>query len=76
MEETLCEDVLVEDDVADVVDDVVDDVVVVVVVDLDQTIEVADTVIIKRKHNDNTKNYRRTFDHNTAKYYNIKCFQI
>ena len=37
MEEALCEDLLVEDDVADVVDDVV------VVVDLDQTMEVVGT---------------------------------
>ena len=55
MEEALCEDLLVKGNVADVVDDVVDDVVVVV--DLDQSMEVIDTVIIERKHNDNTKDY-------------------
>ena len=38
MEEVLCEDLLVEDDVADVVDDFVG-----------QTMEVVDTVIIKEK---------------------------
>lgn len=47
VEEALCEDLLVEDDVANVVDVVVADVVVVV--DFDKTIEVVDTAIIRDK---------------------------
>lgn len=48
VEEAMCEDLLVEDDVADVVADVV------VVVGFDQTIEVVETIIIREE---STKDY-------------------